>query len=283
MSNPSLNLIRGLIIDMDGVLWRDDQPIGDLPAVFAAFAALGWQPTLATNNATRSVELYQEKLRRFGVNLQEQQIVTSADAAAGYLQQHLPGGSSIYVVGENPLIEVLARAGFSHSTQGIRAVVVSFDRQFTYEKLRLAAGFIRSGALFIATNPDRTFPTPQGLIPGAGAILAAVQAAVETPAVIIGKPFPEMYQEAMHRMGIQPENTLVVGDRLETDIAGGQRLGCQTALVMSGVTSPDQAQKWVPQPDWTFPDLTSLVIHFSLELGVQIDVSTSANLRSKPS
>lgn len=278
MTFRSADMIRALIIDMDGVLWRDDQAIGDLPAIFVAFDKLGWKATLATNNATRSVGLYQEKLRRFGVELDASQIVTSADAAARYLKQHLQPGTPIYVIGEEPLVQVLAQSGFPHRAQNIQAVVVSFDRNFTYEKMRLATKYIRGGAIFIATNPDRTFPTPQGLIPGAGAILAAVQAAVETPAIVVGKPSPDMYREAMERMGTFPENTLVIGDRLETDIAGGQKLGCLTALVLSGVSTTQHAEKWMPGPDWIFPDLTSLVVQLS-HLGTQPHDLSPTDLR----
>jgi len=104
------------------------------------------------------------------------------------------------------------------------------DRQVTYNKLKQATLLIRSGLPFIGTNPDRTFPTPQGLVPGSGAILAALEAATDQTPLILGKPSPEMYQVAMERMSVRPENTLVIGDRLETDIVGAQRLGCLTAL-----------------------------------------------------
>ena len=118
---------------------------------------------------------------------------------------------------------------------------------------------IRSGLEFIGTNPDRTYPTPGGLIPGAGAILAAVEAATDICPTIMGKPSPEMYRVAMERLETRPEETLVVGDRLETDIAGGQQLGCKTGLVLSGVTSLQAAHSWIPAPDWIEQDLTALL------------------------
>ena len=133
------------------------------------------------------------------------------------------------------------------------------DRQLTYDKLRMATLLIRAGAPFLATNYDVTFPTPEGLVPGAGAIVAAVETATSTKALVIGKPSPAMYQAAIERLGTTPTETLVVGDRLETDIAGGQALHCPTALVLSGVTNPEAARLWQPQPDVTVEDLTSLV------------------------
>jgi 4-nitrophenyl phosphatase len=265
-NNPA---IQALILDMDGVLWRGDEPIGDLPAIFATITRRNWQVTLATNNATLSVDQYVEKIARMGVSLNRHQIVNSALATAHYLHKLFPDGGSVYIVGEIGLALTLAEYGFTAlpirveelpaKQDQIKAVIVAYDRQVTYEKLTIATRLIRSGALFLATNPDRTFPTPQGLVPGAGAILAAIEAATGEKALIIGKPSPEMYLVALENMGVAPQNTLVVGDRLETDIAGGQKLGCQTALVLSGVTSAQSAQQWRPPPTWIAPDLTTLL------------------------
>ncbi len=251
--------VEALILDMDGVLWRDNQPIGDLPAIFSIIKRRGWKVTLATNNATLSVEQYLEKLGRFGVILAPEQIVNSTMAAVHYLSQRYPMGGSVFVVGESSLIRTLAESNFVHSEQATLAVVAGMDRQVTYEKLRRATLLIRSGVPFIGTNPDKTFPTPEGLVPGAGAILAAIEAATSTQPIIVGKPSPEMYQVALERMGVSPASTLVVGDRLETDVAGGQQLGCKTGLVLSGVTGFQAARAWIPAPDWIEPDLTTLI------------------------
>jgi 4-nitrophenyl phosphatase len=268
MNNHSPS-IQALILDMDGVLWRGEEPIGDLPAIFATIERRGWQVTLATNNATLSADQYVEKIARLGVRLNRRQIVNSALATARYLQRLHPDGGRVYTVGENGLSITLAEAGFTAVSlnaidlhperENILAVIVAMDRQVTYEKLTVATRLVRAGAPLLATNPDRTFPTPQGLVPGAGAILAAVEAASGESALIIGKPSPEMYRVALETMGVAPENALVVGDRLETDIAGGQQLGCQTALVLSGVTTPQAADRWRPPPGWISPDLGSLL------------------------
>ncbi len=262
--------IQALIVDMDGVLWRGEQPIGDLPAIFQLISEHGLQITLATNNATLSVSQYIDKLLKFGVHLQSDQIVNSSLAVAHYLHAAYPHGGSVFIVGEIGLAETLKDKGFSvldalpenenSSLPGeIIAVVAAMDRNVTYEKITAATRLIRLGVPFIGTNPDRTFPTPQGLIPGAGAILAAIEAASDVKPVIVGKPSPEMYLVALERMKVSPEHALVVGDRLETDIAGGQKIGCRTALVLSGVTSLDAAQIWQPQPDAIFKDFSALV------------------------
>ena len=251
--------INALILDMDGVLWRDSQSIGDLPTIFSRITQCGLKISLATNNSTLSVEQYLKKLRSFGVSLAPEQIVNSSMAVVHYLSQRYPNGGNVHIIGEEGLIQTLANSNFQQGEGAVLAVVVSMDRQLTYEKLRRAALLIRSGIPFIGTNPDKTFPTPEGLVPGAGAILAAVEAATSIEPVIVGKPSPEMYLVAMERMEVLPEATLVVGDRLETDIAGGQQLGCQTGLVLSGVTSLQAARSWVPAPDWIEPDLTTLL------------------------
>ena len=264
--------IKALILDMDGVLWREDEPIGDLAGIFARIRSLGWQVSLATNNTTRSVDQYLDKLRRFGVMLEAWQIVTSAHAALRYLQQHFPQGGKIFLIGEKALEEILAENGFINSAEDALAVIVSMDRYCTYEKLSRATLLVRAGAPLLATNPDKTFPTPEGLVPGTGALLAAVVAASGAEAIITGKPEPVMYQIAMERMHSNPASTLVVGDRLETDIIGAQRIGCRTGLVLSGVTSPQAYQEWLAasqaaqcRPDWVTDDLESLLRRFAPE------------------
>jgi 4-nitrophenyl phosphatase len=244
---------------MDGVLWRADDPIGNLPEIFRRINQRGWQVTLATNNATLTIEQYIQKLRGFGVTLQPAQIVNSPQAVAYYLLHQYPGGGAVYLIGEDGLAQAITANGFQNREQDVLAVVVGMDRQVTYQKLTRATLLIRSGAQFLGTNPDRTFPTPEGLAPGNGAILAAIEAATDVQPLVLGKPAPEMYRVAMQRMGTTPENTLVVGDRLETDIIGAQQLGCRTGLVLSGVTTLAAAQAWKPAPDWIAKDLAELL------------------------
>lgn len=256
--------IRALILDMDGVLWRAETPIGNLPAIFEAFERRGWKVVLATNNATRSPEQYLEKLVSFGVtHLERWQIINSAMAAAHYLKQLHPQGGKVFVIGQDGIHQALAEHGFRQAGEndddGIVAVVVGMDRTITYEKLSRATLLIRSGRPFIGTNPDRTFPTPQGLVPGTGAIIAAIQAATDQQPDILGKPGPAMYSLAMERLKVKPRQTLAIGDRLETDIAGAQQLGCLSAVVLTGVSTPEEVEAWQPAPDFVADDLTSLL------------------------
>jgi 4-nitrophenyl phosphatase len=245
---------------MDGVLWQGPQPIGDLPAIFNRITQQGWRVILATNNATRTPQQYVQRLAGFGVQVESWQIINSAHAVTSYLASQYPGGGNVYVIGEAGIQEALAEKGFTLGEENPIAVVVSMDRQINYAKLSRATLLIRSGVPFIGTNPDRTFPLPEGLVPGAGAILAAIETATSVTPLILGKPSPAMYQLALERLGTAPSDTLVVGDRLETDIAGAQAIGCRTALVLSGVSREADAMAWRPQPDIIAKDLASLVV-----------------------
>lgn len=251
--------IKALILDMDGVIWRDKDPIGDLPAIMARIHAKGLRPMFATNNSTRTPKQVCEKLLGMGVEVNEEQIINSSLAVAFLLQKRFPSGSRIYVVGEEGITEALQNAGFEISEENAVAVVAGIDRAFTYQKLKTANGLIRNGALFIGTNPDTTFPTPNGLVPGSGSILASIQTASATAPLIAGKPQPALFELTLERLGLQPHEALVVGDRLDTDILGGQTVGCPTALVLSGISTAEEAASWQPNPDWIAADLAALV------------------------
>ena len=265
MKTTTSSPLRALILDMDGVLWKNYQPIGDLPAIFARIRALGLNFIMATNNATRTPAWYLDRMAQFGVHLEPWQVINSAEATAEYLRQRFPQGGPVYAIGEEGLLNALRRRGFTLDGEEALAVVAGLDKHLTYEKIKRANALIRRGAPFVGTNPDRTFPTPQGQVPGAGTILAAIEAASGVPPIVIGKPGAAMYRLALARLGARPEETLVVGDRLETDIAGAQNAGCRAALVLSGVTSPAEAAQWQPAPDWIAKDLTTLLELLSAE------------------
>ena len=246
--------IKVLILDMDGVLWRDTAPIGDLPAIFSHIHKLGLKVVLATNNATKTIAEHLEKLANFGVLLEPWQIVSSAQATAETLAKDLSEKGHVFLIGENGINHALEEFGFTPITDPENdstpiAVVGSLDRSLSYKKLLRATLHIRTGIPFYGTNPDKTFPTPNGLVPGAGSILAAIHAATDVEPIIIGKPLPFMIHIALKRLKVGAEETLVIGDRLETDIAAGQAAGCTTAVVLSGVATKKQVGAWIPKPD----------------------------------
>lgn len=251
--------IKALIIDMDGVLWRDDQPIGDLRTLFNRIHSLGLRTVFATNNSTRTVDQYVERLRRFGIEASADQIVTSSLATTYLLKKQFPNGGPVFVVGESGLVESLAKEGFHHQSENVLAVVTGMDRNATYAKLSQATLLIHAGAEFYATNPDTTFPTPQGPAMGAGGLVAAIRASSGVDPIIAGKPNTPMMKLVLEKLHLQPQEILVVGDRLNTDILAGQNSGCRTALVLTGISSRNEAEAWNPPPDLIAKDFTALI------------------------
>ncbi len=254
-----LNEIKALIIDMDGVLWRDNEPIVNLSKLFDDIRSFPLKFMLATNNSTRSVKQYQQRLAELGAVVHQNEILTSGLATAMVLKARYPDGGNVFVVGEAGLVETLSEYGFNHATENPLAVVAGLDRHVSYEKLKLASGFIRNGAAFIATNPDKTLPTPQGFIPGAGAVLAFIEAATDIKPEVIGKPFPTLLNAAIESMQVLPEQVLAIGDRLDTDAAGAQAAGCKTALVLSGVSTEAEGLAWMPALDLISPDISTVI------------------------
>ena len=255
--------IKSLIIDMDGVIWRADTPIGDLAAIFRRIREHGLKFLFATNNSTRTSEQYVTRLRTFGVNVELWQVVTSSQAAAHALAQKFPPGTKVFMIGEDGLRIPLEERGFevlaTEDSLQAQAVVMGLDRGFNFQKAVEAALLVRNGVPFYATNPDKTFPTPRGLIPGAGAWYSVVTTATDIQPVVAGKPFPFLMELSMERLGTAKEETLVIGDRIDTDIAGGQVVGCPTALVLTGVSTREQGENWTPKIDIVAEDLATLI------------------------
>jgi 4-nitrophenyl phosphatase len=260
MSNDArmLSEIQAVILDGDGVLWRGNEPLPGLQALFGFFKSNGIPYILATNNSTSTVQDYVRKLVGYGIEAGPQNVVTSGIATADYLRATYGEALRVHVVGEPGLHEVMWDAGYPSVMVGAEVVVVGLDRDVTYEKLRRATVFIRGWARFIGTNGDPTFPAPGGLVPGAGSILAALEAATGQKPFVVGKPEPTMFAMAMRRLGSEPTRTLMVGDRLETDILGAQRAGLVSALVMSGVTSAAQLEAGDIKPEMIFDDIGAL-------------------------
>jgi 4-nitrophenyl phosphatase len=255
--------VKSLILDMDGVLWKTDEPIGDLPAIFDRIRARGLKVAFATNNGTQTPDQYAERLAKLGVAVEPWQIITSALGVANLLSQKFPSGGPIFAIGGQGVMAALRQCGFEllsiEDAPKAQAVVMGVDWQINYEKMREATLLVRRGVPFYATNPDKTFPTPRGEVPGAGAWIAVIVTATGIGPIYAGKPAPYLLDIARERLGTTREQTLVVGDRLETDIGGGQAAGCRVALVLSGVSQLEQAQIWKPKVDVIARDLARLV------------------------
>lgn len=223
-----------IVLDLDGVLYLDSQGIPGAREALESASALGWGIIYATNNSTKTAEDVARHIAlRTGFDADPADAITSAMSAAEYLRGVV---ASAAIVGEPSIAAELERVGIgtvpSHHDPG--AVVVGLDRSITYDTIAAAASAVRGGALFIATNADPTYPTPSGLAPGAGTIVAAIATASGEDPVICGKPEPVFASMIRSRVGDGP--LVVVGDRPETDIALGKVLGCTTILTLTGVT-----------------------------------------------
>ena len=229
--------IHGVIMDMDGVLWRGDEILPGVAAFFDFLRARNLPFVLASNNSSKTPADYAAKLASMGVGgVGEHQVVTSGTATVDYLQTHYPAGVPVHILGGDGLKALVSGAGFVLSDEA-RIVVVGIDFNLTYNKLKRAAALIRNGADFIGTNGDATFPLADVLAPGAGSLLAALKTATDRQPLVIGKPNKPMFEAALHTLGTEPQNTLMIGDRLDTDIQGAQAAGLQAALVFTGVTN----------------------------------------------
>lgn len=253
---------------MDGVLWRGDEPIGNLPRIFDRIGEIGLKVAFATNNGTRTPEQYADRLAGYGVNIDPQQVVTSAHGVVQLLADHFSSKHAdspipVYAIGEKGVMDALQERGFeplaSESAGEAKAVVFGLDRMIDFKKMAEATLLVRNGIPFFATNSDKTFPTPRGEIPGAGAWISVIVTATGVEPVYAGKPAPYLLELARNRLGTLKSETLVVGDRLETDIAGGQAAGLPVALVLSGVCSIKEGTAWGPEVDYIADNLGALL------------------------
>jgi 4-nitrophenyl phosphatase len=259
-----LDTLRTLLIDGDGVLWRGDEPIPGLDRFTAVLRQRGIRWALLTNNNTRTVSDYVAKLSKFGLDADTSMVFTSSTVTADYLQTRYGIGAAIHVVGMSGLIETLKEAGFNltHGEQtpehNVVAVVAGMDRDLTFEKVKIAIRLILGGAEFVATNTDGTFPAPDGISPGTGMVIGALQGASGIMPTVMGKPETIIYEVAMKALDADPATTAMIGDRLETDILGAQRVGIATIGVLSGVTTQEQLATSEIQPDIVFESIAEL-------------------------
>lgn len=248
---------------MDGVLWRGAEYLPGVTEFFELLGRLGVPYVFATNNSGTEPEAYAARLRAGGVpGVSARQVVTSGTVMAEVLSVRYPSGTAVHVLGSPALKAALEEVGFVVSDPSapgdVEVVVVGIDTTLTYDKLALAARRILNGAAFYGTNGDVSLPTAGGLAPGTGSILAALTAATGTAPQVVGKPERHIFRSAVHRLGSSPDRTLMVGDRLDTDVLGAQRSGMRTALLLTGVESPASAAASAVRADAVFADLPAL-------------------------
>jgi phosphoglycolate/pyridoxal phosphate phosphatase family enzyme len=255
-------IFDGLVCDMDGVLYRGDAPIEGAAAAVDEMRRRGVRLVFCTNNSRSTVGQYIDKLARMGIRASPQEIVTSAVVTAEVLARRSLKDARAIVVGGDGIRTELSSIGIEiddgpESTEA-DLVVVGWDPRFDYSAMRRAAAAVMSGAEFVATNDDSAFPAPDGLWPGAGAILASIETASGRRAEVMGKPHDPMMETVAVRLDGAQE-VAMVGDRPETDLAGGASRGWATVLVLTGVTGRDEAARVTPSPDLVVDSLQELL------------------------
>jgi 4-nitrophenyl phosphatase len=253
---------RALLIDLDGTLYHGDRMIDGADTLILWLREANIPYLFVTNNSTAAPETVAARLNAMGIPADAGDVCTSAQAAADYAAAQHPG-ARVLVIGEAGLRLAIEGQGLVLTDNHPEVVVQGLDRSFSYERAVLAVEAIRGGAAFIQTNPDLLLPTADGFRPGAGSVGAMLQAASGVEPTVVGKPSSILMNYAMTRLGISPEDAVVVGDNLATDIAAGVTAGCETALVLTGLTNADNYERLRGaagvEPDRIFPDLSALL------------------------
>jgi HAD superfamily hydrolase (TIGR01457 family) len=251
----------GYIFDLDGTIYLGEKLIPGARETIKKLKSLSKKIVYLSNKPLQTREDYASKLTRLGISTQPDEVINSSLVMARWLSREAPG-ATIYVIGEIPLVEEMIRAGFRISEKAgeIQYVIASFDRTFDYRKLNIALQAIKRGARFIATNPDRTCPVEGGEIPDCAAVIGAVEGTTGMKVeAIVGKPSDIMIRVAVDYMGLRPQDCVLVGDRLETDMVMGKKAGMATALVLTGVTNREILKKSVIQPDYVWESVAEII------------------------
>lgn len=246
--------IKLYLFDMDGTLYIGDRLFDFTPELLATIRKRGGHYLFMTNNSSKSVSAYVEKLARLGITATKADFITSSQATAYYLKKHHPN-ARLYVCGTRSLKEELTGEGFTvtDDLDAVDVIVMGFDTELTFKKLEDVCKLLLSRDLpYIATNPDYVCPTEYGSVPDCGSVCDMIYNATKKRPTVIGKPEALMPRLAMEKMGVTGEQTAVVGDRIYTDIKSGINAGVVTILVMSGETTPEILATSPDQPDFVF-------------------------------
>lgn len=253
--------MKGLLIDLDGTMYQGSRPVEGADRLIRRLRQDGIAYRFVTNNSSATPEDVADRLDGMGIPARPEDVCTSAQAAAVYIAKLAPG-SSVFVIGQHGLREALTSAGLRITEERPDFVVQGIDRELTYDRVARAVQYIRDGAPYILTNPDRLVPSTHGLLPGAGSIGAMIQTASGKEPVVIGKPSSILMDYALDSIGLTHRETWVVGDNLATDIAAGIAAGCGTALVLTGLTTKENYDDYREQagcaPDVVFETLDEL-------------------------
>ncbi|MCF7847928.1 MAG: HAD-IIA family hydrolase [Kiritimatiellales bacterium] len=239
---------KAFICDMDGVIYHGNKLLPGVPEFVDWLKHEKKRFLFLTNSSERAPRELQEKLSRLGLEVPKEHFYTSALATAAFVSKQSPGCTA-YVIGETGLINALYNAGITMNDVNPDYVIVGESRNYTYENILRAVKYIQRGAKLIGTNPDLTGPAEQGIVPATGALISPIEQATGHKAYFVGKPNPLMMRSALKRLGCQREDTVIVGDRMDTDIIAGVESEISTVLVLSGCTAREEVDSYAYSPD----------------------------------
>lgn len=224
-----------VLSDLDGVVYRGDEAVPGAVTRFNRWRDSGIPYCFVTNNAEKAPDAFADKIRKLGIACEPEQVVTSGDVALDHVRGHYAPGSRVYVIGTQSFKDRVASAGYELAETGTAAVLVALDRSFNYAMMTTALRNVLGGADLIGTNPDLIRPLADGFEPGAGAITQSIAAASGATPIFMGKPDPTIIRTAIARLGVSPEQAIMIGDKLDTDILAGQRAGVPSIFMETGV------------------------------------------------
>ncbi|MBO0677217.1 HAD family hydrolase [Mycolicibacterium sp. S2-37] len=246
------------LTDMDGVLVREEHPLPGAAEFLAKLVECERPFLVLTNNSIFTPRDLAARLARSGLVVPEESIWTSALATATFLADQLPGGSA-YVIGEAGLTTALHEAGYTLTDVGPDFVVLGETRTYSFEAITKAVRLILGGARFIATNPDVTGPSAEGPLPATGSVAAMITKATGREPYFVGKPNPMMFRSALNRIEAHSESTVMVGDRMDTDVVAGIEAGLETILVLTGSTSIEDVERYPYRPSRVLPSIAEAI------------------------
>jgi len=250
--------IRSWLMDMDGVLVREQNAIPGAQEFLARLRELGLPFLVLTNNSMYTRRDLAARLARTGLDVPEASIWTSALATAQFLEDQRPDGTA-FVVGESGLTTALHEVGYTMSEREPDYVVLGETRTYSFERITEAIRLVAAGSRFIATNPDNVGPTPDGPLPATGSVAALISRATGVDPYYVGKPNPLMMRSALNAIEAHSETTAMIGDRMDTDIVSGLEAGLETILVLTGVTTPGEAERYSYRPSRIVNSVADLV------------------------
>jgi NagD protein len=250
--------IHSWLMDMDGVLVREEEPIPGAADFIARLRELEIPFLVLTNNSIYTARDLAARLRNSGIELPEDRIWTSALATARFLDDQRPGGSA-YVIGEAGLTTALHSTGYTLTERNPEYVVLGETRTYSFERITQAIRLIAGGARFIATNPDATGPTLDGPLPATGSVAALISRATGVEPYFVGKPNPLMMRSALNAIDAHSETAAMIGDRMDTDVVSGLEAGMETILVLSGLTTGEDAERHPYRPSRIIDSIADLI------------------------